>query len=159
MGIGHLNSFTLKVLTPVNRHLALSVARTLPEWFTENGIALMGMDLVYQRGALAMDGEDPIGFISFFVNQGKAEIGWMAVMPKMQDQGVGKFLLGKLVTELTMAGISEISVRTLGDGVDYEPYARTRAFYRAYGFQDAGVKKNPGNSEYEEELLLVLRLS
>lgn len=49
-------------------------------------------------------------------------------------------------------------VETLGESVDYEPYDRTRAFYRAAGFRDfkSVMTDNPG---MPESLTLKKRLS
>jgi hypothetical protein len=55
-------------------------------------------------------------------------------------------------------GITEVFVDTLGDSVDYEPYARTRAFYRALGFTDHQRIMQPGNESMPERLVLVLRI-
>jgi GNAT superfamily N-acetyltransferase len=118
----------------------------------------MQVDLPYQKGWIAWEGSRPLGFISFFVNQAKGEIGWMGVLPDQQRKGFGKQLLNRLVDDLRSNRVSELYVRTLGDSVEYEPYAKTRAFYRANGFQDFQRIQHPENPEYEEELLLVLRL-
>jgi GNAT superfamily N-acetyltransferase len=82
----------------------------------------------------------------------------MGVLPDQQRKGFGKQLLNRLVDDLRSNRVSELYVRTLGDSVEYEPYAKTRAFYRANGFQDFQRIQHPENPEYEEELLLVLRL-
>jgi hypothetical protein len=40
--------------------------------------------------------------------------------------------------------VSELYVHTLGDTVDYEPYQRTRKFYRISGFQANRESRKPG---------------
>jgi GNAT superfamily N-acetyltransferase len=151
-------SVSLRPLSEADLESVLEVARALPQWFTPTGLELMQVDLPYQKGWIAWEGSRPLGFISFFVNQAKGEIGWMGVLPDQQRKGFGKQLLNRLVDDLRSNRVSELYVRTLGDSVEYEPYAKTRAFYRANGFQDFQRIQHPENPEYEEELLLVLRL-
>ena len=151
-------SISLRSLSKADLESVLEVARALPQWFTPTGLELMRVDLPYQKGWVAWGGSSPLGFISFFVNQAKGEIGWMGVLPDQHRKGIGKQLLNHLIANLQANGVGELYVRTLGDSVEYEPYAKTRAFYRASGFQDFQRIQHPDNPECEEELLLVLRL-
>jgi ribosomal protein S18 acetylase RimI-like enzyme len=137
----------------------LEIAIALPAWFTPSGIRFMQADLRYQGGFVAEDGNKAVvGFISFFVNQGKAEIGWIGIRPDLHRRGVGRSLLHRLLRELESAQVSELYVHTLGDAVDYEPYEGTRKFYRRMGFQEFKRIANPGNPECEEELILLLKI-
>jgi ribosomal protein S18 acetylase RimI-like enzyme len=137
----------------------LEIATALPAWFTRSGICSMQADLRYQCGFVAEDAnKEVVGFISFFVNQGKAEIGWIGIRPDRHRQGVGRSLLHRLLKELESTQVSELYVHTLGDTVDYEPYQRTRKFYRQMGFQDFKRIAHPENPECEEELILLLKL-
>ena len=99
-----------------------------------------------------------IGFITFFVNEAKAQIGWMGVLPEYQRQHIGKKLLTLLRQNLKSAKVTEIQVHTLGDSVDYTPYEKTRLFYRSFGFKDFKKISNPENPAYEEELILRLEI-
>ena len=137
----------------------LEIAAALPDWFSQSGIRFMRADLRYQYGFVAEDdNKQVVGFISFFVNQGKAEIGWIGIRPDFHRRGVGRSLLHRLVRELEPTQVSELYVHTLGDAVDYEPYEGTRKFYRQMGFQDFRRIANPGNPDCEEELILRLKL-
>ena len=136
----------------------LEIARSLPEWFTPKGIRFMEADLQFQSGLVAVGDDRIIGFISFFVNQGKAEIGWMGVRPDVQRSGVGRMLLAGLAQQVRSAQINEIYVHTLGDAVEYEPYRKTRAFYRGTGFRDFKRISQLDNPECEEDLILLLKL-
>jgi GNAT superfamily N-acetyltransferase len=112
----------------------LRVARSLPEWFTPRGIEHLTVDLRFQGFFVAEDAGGVIGFLSFHVAEAVAWIGWMGVAPGRQRGGVGRALCERLFEELGRAGVPEVRVETLGDSVEYEPYARTRAFYAAVGF-------------------------
>ena len=136
----------------------LEIARALPSWFTPSGIRQMQVDLRYQPGWVATLEDRIVGFISFFVDQGKAEIGWIGVRPDLHRGGIGRLLLERLITQLRAEQIAELYVHTLGDSVEYEPYRKTRAFYRGMGFQDFKRIANPDNPECEEDLILLLKL-
>ena len=136
----------------------LEIARLLPEWFTPKGIRFMEADLKFQSGLVAVHDNRITGFISFFVNQGKAEIGWMGVRPDVQRNGIGRMLVSSLAQHLRPAEINEVYVHTLGDAVEYEPYRKTRAFYRGIGFRDFRRISQPDNPECEEDLVLLLKL-
>lgn len=138
--------------------LILSVAKTLPEWFSPKGLIQLEKDLDSQPGYVATDKGKIIGFLTFFVNQGEGIISWMGIATAHHRKGIGTKLLNELKTELKRINISSIIVSTLGDGVDYEPYSRTRQFYRKNGFLNFKKISHPDNLECEEELLLRLEI-
>lgn len=86
-----------------------------------------------------------IGFITFYVSEGIGHIGWLGVSPNYHRRGIGRLLVERLCTQLKRDGVREMQVCTLGDSVEYEPYERTRAFYRALGFRDLSrvMQDNP----------------
>ena len=135
----------------------IEIAQSLPEWFTNSGIDSIRKDIVFQMGIIGIENRLPVGFLTFFVNQGVATIGWMGVRPNYHRGGVGKAMLEHLKDCLARARVNKILVSTLGDSVDYEPYARTRAFYRKSGFSDSKLILHPDNPEQEEELILELK--
>jgi hypothetical protein len=52
----------------------------------------------------------------------------------MHRAGIGRQLVERAVADVRAAGVQLLQVKTLGPSDDYEPYARTRAFYEALGF-------------------------
>jgi GNAT superfamily N-acetyltransferase len=132
----------------------IEIAKTLPEWFTAGGIKHMSIDLRFQHGFVALNDSRIVGFLSFFVNESVAQIGWIGVLSEFHHKGIGRKLVGRLISELKKVGIRELRVNTLGDSVEYEPYARTRAFYRKVGFKDFQRIKQD-NPECPELLILV----
>lgn len=130
------------------------IAKALPQWFTTGGLASIRKDIYFQSGIIAEDKNQIVGFVTYFVNQGIATIGWMGVLPTSHRHGIGTSLLSELRTILKQHDIKAILVSTLGDAVEYEPYARTRAFYRKNGFVDYQKIQHPDNPEQEEELIL-----
>ncbi|MFQ6089395.1 MAG: GNAT family N-acetyltransferase [Candidatus Methanofastidiosia archaeon] len=114
----------------------IEIAKALPEWFTTNGIKHMSIDLLYQHGFVAVLDFQIVGFLSFFVSEGIGQIGWIGILPEFHREGIGRKLIDGLISELRQKGVRELRVNTLGDSVEYEPYERTRAFYRGIGFKD-----------------------
>jgi GNAT superfamily N-acetyltransferase len=68
-----------------------------------------------------------------------AEIDVMAVKPDHHRLGIGRTMVDRAERVLTKDGIEYLQVKTLADTVEYEPYARTRAFYLACGFRPLQV--------------------
>lgn len=128
---------------------SMSLARSLPEWFNDQGIEQMSEDLRRQEGAVAEADGDVVGFVTWCTKDGVGRIAWIAVGADLHRRGVGAGLLAFAENALRGLGISEVEVETLGDSVEYEPYDGTRAFYRASGFRDFKrvVTDNPGMPE------------
>jgi len=135
----------------------MKVAKALPEWFTEGGVKNIAVDILFQKGFVAIYDDTVVGFISFFVSEAAGHIGWMGIVPSYHRKGMGKKLLEKLFSELKAKGVKEVLVNTLGDSVEYEPYEKTRIFYRSAGFTDFERIKQD-NPECEELLILRKKL-
>lgn len=111
------------------------VVTSLPAWFDERARTIsIPIDMKHQRGFVAEQQGKVVGFITLYVAEGKLNIGWLGVQQDLHRQGIGRLLLAQAEAEARDLGIRELSLYTLGDGVDYEPYARTRQFYFANGF-------------------------
>ncbi|WP_374077946.1 GNAT family N-acetyltransferase [Bdellovibrio bacteriovorus] len=134
--------------------MILAISTALPQWFTKDGIASIRKDILFQSGLVAVEQGKIVGFLTYFVNQGIATIAWMGVVPNQHRSGIGTQLLQELRKNLLRHDVKSILVSTLGDAVDYEPYQRTRLFYRKNGFADFQKIQHPENPEQEEELIL-----
>lgn len=155
------NGFPMNAIRPAavhDRPGIEAVARALPEWFTDKGIVSIQRDVQFQKALVAVHDEQVVGFVTYYCNQGIGHIGWMGVLPLLHGRGIGKALIDSMCAELRRAGVDEVSVSTLGDSVDYPPYARTRAFYRAVGFHDVERVQHPDNPECIEELILRMKI-
>jgi len=128
---------------------SLAVARSLPEWFNTPGLEQMSVDLRNQIGAVAERQGEVVGFVTWLSRAGVGEIGWIGVAPNQHRNGIGRRLLDFAEDWLRESGAIEIQVETLGESVDYAPYERTRAFYRAAGFRflRSEMTDNPGMPE------------
>ena len=139
----------LRPMTRDDYDATIALGRTLPEWFNTPGLEQMAVDLHNQKGGVAEVDDDVVGFITWLSRAGTGEIGWIAVAPDRHRHGIGKSLLGYAEDQLRESGAAEVQVETLGESVDYEPYERTRAFYRAAGFRylRSEMTDNPGMPE------------
>jgi GNAT superfamily N-acetyltransferase len=62
------------------------------------------------------------------------EIDLLAVRLARHRSGVGRALMAAAEAHARSRGVRFLTVKTLGPSEAYEPYERTRAFYRAMGF-------------------------
>jgi GNAT superfamily N-acetyltransferase len=128
----------------------LAVAEALPEWFDRDarGRAIPA-DIRHQDGFVALSHGTIIGFVTLFVAEGRLNIGWLGVEPKSQRAGVGSRLLADAEEYGRRCSLTELATYTLGDGVDYQPYEATRAFYFRRGFTvyQRSTTDNPGCPE------------
>ena len=129
--------FVIRPVDAADRAPVLALARGLEEWFNQAGLVQMERDLATHRGFVAVDGGRVIGFLTLRrIDPESADLSWLAVRRESQRRGVGTALLHAATVRLRSEGVRRLEVSTVGDGLDYEPYARTRAFYRARGFKD-----------------------
>jgi len=105
-----------------------------------------------------MDGVTLVGFILFTSYERKGKLSWIGVDRNRHRAGAGRMLVRGMINRMTTDGITEVYVDTLGESVEYEPYARTRAFYRGLGFTDHQRIMQPDNEGMPERLVLLLRL-
>ena len=104
----------LRCLEKSNIDAVLGIAQSLPQWFTEGGVELIRKDIFFQAGIIRIENRVPIKFITSFVNQGVATIGWMGVRPENQRGGVGKAIVEHLKECLIRSNVTQILVSTLG---------------------------------------------
>ncbi len=153
----HLIGLSIQPTHPDDREGMLAVARSLPLRFTPRGVRHMEIDLTFQDGFVALFEGEVIGFLTFFVNDGIVNIAWMGVREEVHRKGIGRKLLGEVVRICRERGVERVFVSTLGDSVEYEPYERTRAFYRGVGFKDhARIQQD--DPECPESLILSLSI-
>jgi GNAT superfamily N-acetyltransferase len=135
----------------------IKIARALSEWFTPTGVEHMTIDFHFQKGLVAETEGMVAGFLFYFSHEGILHISWIAVGKELHHKGVGRALIEGVEEMAKAFGVHEIRVETLGDSVEYEPYARTRAFYRALGFFDF-QRTMQDNPECPELLVLAKKL-
>ena len=140
----------VRPLRAEDHEAVLAVVEELPEWFDEDARhRAIPVDLAHQDGFVAVADGQVAGFITLYVAEGRANIGWMGVRPDFHRRGVGTLLLAGAEDHAKLGGLDEIATYTLGDGVEYEPYERTRRFYFDRGFTvyQRYTTDNPGCPE------------
>lgn len=110
----------------------------LPEWFGNkqavDEYAEKVKELPYY-GAFNRQ-EQCIGFFSVKMHyQHTGDIFVCGVLPEYQHNGVGKALYRAVESYLMQRGCKYVVVKTLSDIVDFEPYDKTRTFYKSIGFE------------------------
>ena len=71
------------------------------------------------------------------------------ILPEYQHMGIGKTLYNVAEKYFIQSGCKIVIVKTLSELVNFEPYARTRKFYKSVGFEplitltEIGGEENP----------------
>jgi len=155
-----LTEWTVRRIGEGDAPAILLLARSLDKWFNEEGLEKMSRDLLSHDGFVAVRGDRVLGFVTWTpIDAESADLTWMGVAEDLQRTGIGRALFRNLVRDLRTRGVRALEVSTVADSVDYEPYARTRHFYRAMGFVDHRVDPKffgAGDDRYDR---LVLRLA
>lgn len=115
-----------------------AILETLPAWF---GIAEANDDYVVdaeRRPAViaSVEGRDVGILVIHHHSPFAAEVHLMAVVPEFHRRRIGGRMLGHAEDALARAGVEFLQVKTLSASSPDEGYAKTRAFYAAYGFRE-----------------------
>lgn len=114
------------------------VLEKLPEWFGNkqalDDYVLKVAECPYWA---ALNEENKcIGFLALKKHYGHTgDIFVCGVLPEYQRSGIGKALYNAAEAYLVQTGCKFVMVKTLSDTVGYEPYTRTREFYKSVGFE------------------------
>jgi GNAT superfamily N-acetyltransferase len=130
-----MSDVTLRSMTADDIPALVSLVAGLPEWFHKGVPEQVRADCSRYTGLVAEADGTIAGFLLWFLENDVCDIKWLAVMRERHRQGIGSLLIDRLVHTARAAGAKRISVDTLAPTHDYEPYARSRAFYEARGFK------------------------
>jgi ribosomal protein S18 acetylase RimI-like enzyme len=126
----------VRAATPDDTPAIATLARGLEGWFDEHARTIaIPTDVRHQTVFVATEENELLGFISLYVMEGRLNIGWIGVRRDWHRRGVGSALMARAEERARELGIDTLAVYTLGEGVDYEPYERTRQFYFKHGFR------------------------
>lgn len=113
---------------------AYEIAKSLPEYFDEGGLKSIEQDTQNHMLFGAYLDNEMIGFATYKeINNETVEMSWLGVSPQYQGKNYGKTLVEKSLEELAKK-YKVCEVKTLSDSDSYEPYKKTRAFYKNIGF-------------------------
>jgi len=112
------------------------ILQSLPEWFAVEASIIEYTNRVRSLPLFAAYGQEhPVGFIAVKThNPYTAEICVMGVLPGYHRQGIGSRLIRQAEAYCLERGHIYLTVKTLDASAVYEPYERTRRFYRQQGF-------------------------
>lgn len=112
------------------------ILRELPDWF---GVEASIVDYVSKVKTMpfyaVFDEQNPVGFVAIKIhNTYTAEVCVMGVISRYQRGGLGTRLISAVEEYCCSNNFEFLTVKTLADTVQYEPYERTRRFYHKMGF-------------------------
>ena len=116
--------------------VTLKIMHSLPKWFNppEDIEKKAIIHREYPFFAAYENGE-PIGFIALKIhNQYTADIFNLGVLEEYHRKGIGHQLLDAAECYCRNNAFMYLTVKTLDSSAEYEPYERTRAFYKKMGF-------------------------
>lgn len=115
----------------------MEIARGLRTHFNDIAMERMPVDLQEHDLYVAEDeGGTVVGFLTMLRrNPDVGDVSWMGVRKDLWRRGTGSALMERAAEDLAADGAIILTVHTLADTVDYEPYEATRAFYRSVGFK------------------------
>src|SRR5579872_6132636 len=116
--------------------ICASILAELPEWF---GLPASNAEYAHRAETapawLAIDNGEVVGLMLLNDHFGETiEIHLIAVRPARHRHGAGRALVEHAEALAARQGARFLTVKTRGPSRPYEPYERTRAFYRALGF-------------------------
>ncbi|MEW5937005.1 MAG: GNAT family N-acetyltransferase [Candidatus Thermoplasmatota archaeon] len=119
-------------------------------WFTKDAVEKhMPLDIGLQKGFVAVEGGEVVGFATYTSCGCQPTIGWIAVERGSHRKGVGAALVERCAAEVRKAGGRELFVETpsreAGIGTEYE---KTYMFYEGVGFRLHRIRKrdDPDNN-------------
>ena len=112
------------------------ILRGLPEWFgNEEPIVDYTAKVRDMPFYIALQEGEPIGFLAVKIqNPDTAEVCVMGVLKEYHRMGVGARLMSCAEQYCRRNGHQYLTVKTLDSSAVFEPYERTRKFYKNMGF-------------------------
>jgi steroid delta-isomerase-like uncharacterized protein len=132
-----MSSSTVRELKPADVPACARILASLPDWFgIEASNRAYVESLSRLPGAVAESDGRIVGFAAIELhNPVSAEIHVMAVEPALHRQGLGRELVRWTKQASRARGVRWLHVKTRGPSTPDPEYERTRAFYRAQGFE------------------------
>lgn len=114
---------------------AFEIAKSLPTFFSQEGLITLGEDLKAHELRGAFIDEELVGFITLRkTDEASIEISWLAVKRDFQSKGVGSTLVKDSLREFSLKGFNVCYVKVLAETVQHDGYNKTRNFYKSLGF-------------------------
>lgn len=125
---------TNEIRKSVDAEKAFGIAKKLPEFFDEGGLRKIEEETRVHTLYGAYSGEEMVGFVTYKeINSDTIEMTWLGVIPEQQGNGVGTKLVNESLDDMS-SKYKVCEVKTLSETDPYEPYKKTRIFYKSLGF-------------------------
>jgi len=131
-----------KILAPDEKsRICDDILRALPDWFGDEESVV---DYVKQVQPLPFfivsDKGRLVGFVAVLPhNAHTAEVCVMGVLHEYHRKGIGKMLIDRCEDYCKKNKMEFLTVKTLDESRNWEPYERTRKFYLSMGFKPLEV--------------------
>ena len=103
----------IRPMDQADQAAVVCLAAKLGEWFNADGLREIATDLRYQPGFVAETDRQIVGFVVISVCEAKGRISWLGVQQDRQRLGIGRRLVGAVVSRMAGDGIKEVFVDTL----------------------------------------------
>lgn len=135
-----MNDIQYREATPPDAPAMTALVASLPEWFTPEEVETV-REVVGPPAVVAIgDAGAVVGFLAWEQRRHEWEICWIAVARELHRRSVGRRMVEMMLARARAAKVARIRVQTVAATTEYEPYARTRAFYEALGFRLESVE-------------------
>ena len=116
--------------------VTLKIMNALPEWFSPPE-DIVNKSVIHREYPffVAYDGDKAIGFAAIKIhNEYTADIYNLGILKEYHRMGIGHRLMEACIQFCKEKDYRFLTVKTLDESADYEPYNGTRAFYKKEGF-------------------------
>ena len=100
------------------------------------------------REAVAMLGEDVVGYAVFWCVVDQGELGNVAVTESARGRGIGELLVGEIIRRAAARGVREVFLEVRPSN------ATARRLYERFGFRMVGRRRNYYQEPVEDALVL-----
>jgi len=130
-----MNNMSYKIKKINDREGIISIAESLPDFFTVEGVDSLRKDLESHELYGVIVDDKLVGFITLrLADVASLEISWLAVLPDWQGKGIGTELIKETLNTKAKEGFKICYVKTLAETVPDLGYKKTRKFYKRLGF-------------------------
>ena len=135
--------FVVRQIEPGEEPLVLALAKSLPEFFPDDFVELIGLSLQDNVVLIGELDNKAVGFIVYTKRDAQtAEIIWIGVKSEYHGLGLGTLMLDTLERKLDEEGFKKLIASTLSYTVKYKPYEKVRTFFYHRGFTSLGIQNN-----------------
>lgn len=116
--------------------ITLEIMNALPEWFSPSE-DIVNKSVIHREYPFiaVFDGDRAIGFAAIKIdNIHTADIYNFGILREYHRMGIGHRLMEACVKDCKERHYKFLTVKTLDESAEYEPYNGTRAFYKKEGF-------------------------